>query len=75
LARLNARYANDPEFRERKKAISLAPHANHPEGRADPEYLARRKALARARYANDPEYRAREKARSLANSRASRPSP
>ncbi|KAG9654779.1 hypothetical protein KCU95_g14694, partial [Aureobasidium melanogenum] len=56
-----ARYANDPEHREKIKAQQLARantrYANDPGYRAN--YLARQNAVRNARYINDPEYRAR----------------
>jgi len=59
-AKRRSRYANDPEYREKKKAAARARYAN------DSEYREKQKAAARARYANDPEYREKKNARKRA---------
>jgi hypothetical protein len=74
-ARRRERYANDPEYRERRKAYQRAYRARRYEN--DPEYRERkirqnreshlrnreeRNARQRARYAANPEYREKRKA-------------
>ena len=50
------RYANDPEYRERRKQYQRGRNRT-------PEYKERRNQRRRERYANDPEYRRRENER------------
>ncbi len=51
LKKLNEKYANDPSFRERKKAMYRERYQN------DPEYRNKTLERSRSRYHNDPEYR------------------
>ena len=54
-SRNRERYANDPEFREKAKAMVRGRYANNP------EFREKKLTKERERYANDPEYRERHK--------------
>jgi hypothetical protein len=71
----NARYANDPDWRQAKLQVNLDKYANDPEFRQarlqreneryanDPEFRQAKLQRERERYANNPEFQARVKQR------------